>query len=182
MTIFLLIFLCFAEDFSTWAAKQRNEPIPESNYHTLADMYSRIAVLEREKPGVLESVPIGITGGKRTIWGFRIQEPARDIRVKVLVFAGLHPLEWISNETAMALIEELFAHPINHVSVMVIPCVNVDRRLLTEKELRRGDKKYRRSIFVKSLFFKIGFHHRIHPCDIRKVSKLRVNTNRRSPT
>ena len=145
MIVFLLIFLCFAEDFSSWAAKQRITPIPEKNYHTLADMYKRIAALEKEKPGVIESVRIGMTGNKRTIWGFRIQEPARDIRVKVLVFAGLHPLEWISNETAMAIIEELVAHPINHVSVLVIPCVNIDRRLLTERELRTGSKKYRRS-------------------------------------
>ena len=145
MMTFLSIFMCFAEDFSTWANKQRIEEIPEQNYHSLAHMYHRIAQLETQKPGVIESIPLGLTVQKRTIWGFRIQEPARDIRVKILVFAGLHPLEWISSETAMAIIEELVAHPIDHVQVTVVPCVNLDRRLVTERELRRGSKTYRRS-------------------------------------
>ena len=145
MSIFLSILCCFAQDFSDWVSKLSRETSPEPEYHFLSDFYAQLAVMHQEKPGVLNPVLVGYTSQKRPIWGFALEEPARDIRAKVLVFAGLHPLEWISNEAAFAIIKELYAHPVDHVSVVVIPCVNVDRRLLTEKELVEGSKKYRRS-------------------------------------
>ena len=145
MFIFLLLLCCFAQDFSEWASKLPHETSPEAQYHFLSDFYKRLDNMHQEKPGVLNPVLVGYTSQKRPIWGFELQEPARTIRAKVLVFAGLHPLEWISNEAAFAIIQELYAHPVDHVSVTVIPCVNVDRRLLTEKELVEGSKKYRRS-------------------------------------
>ena len=138
--LFLLFFLprVFAQDFLSWAEKIDDTPTGEEHYQSLGEMYRRIAQMVREKPGVITPILVGKTVQKRPIWGFVIQEPARDVRVKMLVFAGLHPLEWVSNEVALETIESLFAHPISSVAVTVIPSVNIDRRLLAEKELRAG--------------------------------------------
>ena len=145
--LFLLLFVShvFAQDFLSWAEKIDDAPTGEEHYRSLGEMYHRIAQMVKEKPGVITPIVVGKTVQKRPIWGFVIQEPARDVRVKMLVFAGLHPLEWVSNEVAMETIEQLVAHPVSYVAVTVIPSVNVDRRLLTERELRKGEKKYRRS-------------------------------------
>ena len=141
----LLFFSAYAQDYLSWVQKIKSSPTGERHYRSLGEMYHNIAQKVRDKPGVITPIQIGQTTQKRPIWGFVLQEPAREIRVKILIFAGLHPLEWVSNEVAMEVIEVLYRHPIPYVAVTVIPAVNVDRRLLAEKELRLKQKKYRRS-------------------------------------
>lgn len=145
MLVFLFSIFCMAQEFSAWVERLPKEQTTQPPYRYLSTMYRQLHMLQQEKPGVIEPFVVGYTARKIPIWGFRMQEPAREIRAKVLVFAGLHPLEWISNETAMEVIESLYRHPIDHVEVTVIPCVNIDRRKLAEQELLEGKKKYRRS-------------------------------------
>ena len=145
MLFFFLSIVCWAQEFSSWVERLPTEQTPEPPYRYLSTMYRQLHEYTQDKPGVVDAFVVGYTARKNPIWGFRLEEPARDIRAKVLVFAGLHPLEWVSNEAAFHIITSLYQHPIDHVSVTVIPCVNIDRRRLAEKELLEGSKKYRRS-------------------------------------
>ena len=80
---------------------------PEPQYRFASEIHQEIVPLIREKPGVIEAFRVGLTVKKRPIWGFRLRAPSRDIRVRVLVFAALHPLEWVGAEVAIELIKEL---------------------------------------------------------------------------
>ncbi|MEC7985256.1 MAG: M14 family metallopeptidase [Myxococcota bacterium] len=134
------------ENYLQWVGQRRPiENTVKPKYLFLNDIHKKTASLIKEKPGVIQPFVLGRSVKQRTIWGFRLRAPHRDVRVKVLVFAGLHPLEWVGSEVATKLIEELVAHPIDHVELTIIPVVNVDRRILVEKELLKGEKQYRRT-------------------------------------
>ena len=60
----------------------------------------------------------------------------------LLVFAGIHPMEWVSIEVAATWLEELAEHPPEGVEVVVVPVVNLDRRLAMEEALREGNDRY----------------------------------------
>ena len=151
LILFIHLFYCaYAQDtqhkqFLLWTHNHPPVPTKAPPYRALSQMYSSIAHEVRKKPGVITPMLIGHTVKKHPIWAFSIRDPAREVRASMLVFAGLHPLEWVSNEVATELILDLVDHPISYVEIIIIPCVNVDRRLLAEKELNQDIKKYRRS-------------------------------------
>lgn len=130
--------------YRAWAARLQIEDHPEQ-YRFMAEIHRRFGELIEDRPGVIRPFTIGRTVQRRDIWAFRILDPAKPVHRKVLVFAGIHPLEWISTETAAALVEELTLHPIGGVEVVVVPLLNVDRRMMVEDDLMDGREVYRRT-------------------------------------
>ncbi|MCC6524785.1 MAG: hypothetical protein IT373_19160 [Polyangiaceae bacterium] len=62
-------------------------------------------------------------------------EPAPHRRTSV-VLAGLHPIEWIGVETALALVGQLLESRLGDRSVVVVPIANPDGLLRVERNLR----------------------------------------------
>lgn len=69
-------------------------------------------------------------------------EAARTLGV---VLAGLHPIEWIGVETALALAGRLAASPPVDRRILVVPLVNPDGYRAIEADLRAGRRRYRRA-------------------------------------
>ena len=69
-------------------------------------------------------------------------EAARTLGV---VIAGLHPIEWIGVETALALAGRLAASPPVDRRVLVVPLANPDGYRAIEADLRAGRRRYRRA-------------------------------------
>jgi len=68
-------------------------------------------------------------------------ETARPLSV---VLAGLHAIEWIGVETALALAARLSASPPEDRRVLVIPLANPDGYRAIEADLRAGRRRFRR--------------------------------------
>ena len=117
---------------------------PESAYHFLADIHADIAPLVQAYPGVVTPFQVGATVDQQPIWGFRIVDPGTPATRKLLVFAQIHALEWITSEVALAFLQDMVVHPPPGVEVVVIPVLNVDGRAKVERDLRAGENKYRR--------------------------------------
>jgi hypothetical protein len=62
----------------------------------------------------------------------------------VLVFGGIHALEWISTQVATATLVDAIVNPRAHVAVTVVPLLNPDGRHKVELDLRAGRNAYRR--------------------------------------
>ena len=132
-------------DFETFA-RDLEAPAdhPEERYRFRQEIYGQLAELVRERPGVVEPFRVGETVEHRPIWGFRVRAPGSEPKVKVLVFAGIHALEWIGSEVATTFLLEMGAMPQRGVELTVIPLLNVDGRARTEADLLAGENVYRR--------------------------------------
>jgi hypothetical protein len=86
---------------------------------------------------------IGQTREDRPIWAFRV-EPTAPSERRVLVFAGLHALEWIGTEAAVDLVIELARREDLDATVTVVPLANPDGRARVEQDLLLGRDVYRR--------------------------------------
>jgi hypothetical protein len=117
---------------------------PEEPYRFRQEIYGQLAELVRERPGVVVPFRVGETVEHRPIWGFRVHTPGSEPKVKVLVFAGIHALEWIGSEVATTFLLEMGASPPPGVELTVIPLLNVDGRARTEADLLAGENVYRR--------------------------------------
>ena len=104
-----------------------------------------LADAAERRPGVVRAEPIGVSGGGHTLWAVHVAAPDAPVTREVLVVAGLHALEWIGSDVAMALIDEFAARPIPGVSLTVVPFANPDGRLRVEADLDAGIRdRYRR--------------------------------------
>lgn len=131
--------------YQRWAARQEVVEHEEPLYHFQAEIHARVAPLVDERPGVVTPFVAGHTVENRPVWAFRIRDPARPAHHKMLVFAGIHALEWVGVESAFRFLEDAILHPPPGVELVVIPILNVDRRLQVEADLLRGERIYRRS-------------------------------------
>lgn len=61
-----------------------------------------------------------------------------------VILAGLHPLEWIGVEAALALLARLCADPPENRCIVFVPLVNVDGYRRVEADLRAGRRRWRR--------------------------------------
>jgi len=75
---------------------------------------------------------------------FALELGAADAPVATAIIAGLHPLEWIGVETALALLARLCARPPADRRIVAIPLVNVDGFQTVEADLRAGRRRFRR--------------------------------------
>ncbi|MDG1484218.1 MAG: M14 family metallopeptidase [Myxococcota bacterium] len=148
IALLLLLAAALADDYSKyfrWADGQEVVPHDEPEYHFIADMHARIRPLVEDRPGVVRPFIAGRTVEKRPIWAFEISDPTEPIREKMLVFAGIHALEWVGVESAVEFLIASIEHPPPGVQIVVLPVLNVDKRLLVEADLLAGDRVYRRS-------------------------------------
>lgn len=148
------VALAVADDraaFLDWAAE------PEVTVPTemgdlppdIADGYRQTARLWAEISAALATNPsvgverIGDTTQGRPIWAFHVHDPRYQSERKVLVFGGLHALEWIGTEVACETLLRAIREP-PPVDLTVIPLFNPDGRAKVEADLRARRNAYRR--------------------------------------
>lgn len=113
-------------------------------YRFAAELYGAIAPLVAERTGVVTPFLVGRTVKNRPIWGFRVHRVGEAPPIKVLVFAGIHAMEWISSEVATRFLTGIIDDPPAGVEVVVLPILNVDGRHRVELDLLQGKRAYRR--------------------------------------
>lgn len=132
-----------ADRFQRWVAKQKG-PAEHDGYLTASGVFRIASALNMERPGVVQPVLMGHSVERRSIWAFRVRRPGDEVHTKVLVFAGIHALEWISTQTAAHTLEALALSPPRGVEVVVVPLLNPDGRARVESDLAAGLRRYRR--------------------------------------
>lgn len=87
--------------------------------------------------------PLGhsVRGEPLVALGFGVERPGRFTRTSVVV-AGLHPLEWIGVETALALAGRLVGKDLGDRSVLVVPVANPDGIAKVDRNLREGRRRF----------------------------------------
>lgn len=116
---------------------------PESGYQFYAEHHKRIAAIIQSTGHTVTVDRIGKTHQNRSIWSFRIR-PNKSKHNSVFVLGGIHPIEWVSPEAAVSLLLQLAQHPPEHTEVLIVPFLNIDRRLVVEQDLLNEEPKYRR--------------------------------------
>jgi hypothetical protein len=134
--------------FGDWLGDQ---PVPVElpaevgEYRFAARALREIAVAMDAHPDVATAEAIGESTLGAPIWAFHVRPPDGEVERSVLVFAGIHALEWISTEVAVDLLIECVAHPPAGVALTVIPILNPDGRAKVEADLLGGHPdRYRR--------------------------------------
>ncbi len=90
----------------------------------------------------VEAIGRSVTG--RPIWAFHVDGDGPIVR-RVLVFGGIHAMEWIATEVALEVLLGLLRDgPPPGVRVTVIPLLNPDGRARVEADLAAGQEMYRR--------------------------------------
>ena len=127
-----------------WARRQTTVEHPEPAYRFEADVHAEILPLVEAMPERITPVRVGRSVENRPIWGFRVREHRTPVTRRLLVFANIHALEWITTEVAVGFLGEIAAHPPPGVEVVVIPILNPDGRAKVERDLLEGRDVYRR--------------------------------------
>ena len=136
-------------------AEEPRSPVarhPEPAYHFAAEVEAELASLAARRPGVVEARTIGRSVEGRPIVAWRVRRPGDGTAFphaprepqRLLVFANIHAMEWISTEVALGFAEWLVAHPVAGVEVTVVPILNPDGRARVERDLLDGRNAYRR--------------------------------------
>jgi hypothetical protein len=113
-------------------------PVPAEHYGAAQEL---LAELHAAGEGRAVEEVVGRTVRGRPIRAWTV--PASEVEERrVLVFAGIHALEWISVETAAQLLRDLFVAPEPNTRVTVIPVLNVDGRLASERSVAAGTEAY----------------------------------------
>lgn len=146
--LFLLISLSWAQSstrdaYLRWASLLETEIHPESSYRYSAEIHKELATTIQETGSTVEPFRVGKTVENRTIWGFKIKSINTEHN-SVFLLGGIHPMEWVSVESAADVILQLAHHPPKHTSVVVVPILNIDRRLVVERDLSANEHRYRR--------------------------------------
>lgn len=123
---------------------KRSERTDVAPYRFTRDILLEAAQRAAHKPGAVHVEVVGHSLENRPIVAFHVSEPGVEIERKVLIFAGIHALEWISTETATDLLLELVELPPRGVGVTIVPILNPDGRARVESDLNAGRNEYRR--------------------------------------
>ena len=148
MIFLLTMALCFAElnntnQYLRWASLLEPEEHPEQGYRFYPEIHAQIAKSIKNSGRIVEVINIGRTVQNRSIWAFKIN-PSKTKYYSVFILGGIHPIEWVSIESTVELLLSLTEHPPEHTEVIVVPVLNIDRRLVVEQDLISGERKYRR--------------------------------------
>jgi hypothetical protein len=113
-------------------------------YRFAEGVYAEIDATMATSPAAVEVERIGTSVLGRPLWAFHVTGTGPTVR-RVLVFGGIHALEWISTEVAHELLLELLrgGAPAG-VRVTVIPLLNPDGRARVEGDLAADEERYRR--------------------------------------
>jgi len=145
--LLLWISAALADDtpaFLAWAAAQPDlEPAPGiadrvGDYRFQHVIFDDIAIAAQREPERVTVERFGTSAGGRPLWAFHVLDPSAPVQRKVLVFAGIHALEWISSEVATNLLLELIDDPELGTEVTVIPLLNPDGRARVETDFVKG--------------------------------------------
>ncbi len=93
------------------------------------------------RAAALGAAPIGRSVDGRELVAIRIGAGER----VSLVLAGIHPIEWIGVEVALALAERLAAAPPQDRRVVIVPVINVDGHAAIATDVAAGRRRYRRT-------------------------------------
>ena len=115
-----------------------------AGYQFSSALFRDLSISVREKPVSFGSRKIACRQKTDPSLRFTSQTLQYRLLEKVLVFAGIHALEWVSTEVAVRFYHELVCHPPKGTLVTVIPLLNPDGRAKVERDLRSGENKYRR--------------------------------------
>ena len=130
--------------FRAYAESLSVTPHPEAGYRFRAEVYRDLLPLLERYPGRIAPELLGHSVRGEPIWALHVRDPTTEPTRKLLVFAQIHALEWITTEVAVAFIEQMVRRPPPGVAITVVPVLNVDGRLKVEADLRNGDDLYRR--------------------------------------
>lgn len=140
------LFLAWQRGQAERLARAFPQGHPEPGYRFLAELYGEVAPLVAERTGVVTPFVAGTTVRGRPIWAFRVRKPLSEPSQKVLVFAGIHALEWISCEVAIDFLRATILNPLGDVEVVVVPILNVDGRHRVEMDFQSPEPRpYRRA-------------------------------------
>ena len=148
--LFCFIGLASADDrdqFLPWVAKHTaSETHAEAagDYRMAAELFQDVADAIEVRPGLTTVENIGHTHDGRPLWAFHIADPSVPVRRKVLVFGGIHAMEWIAADTAVAVLEQFVASPLPGVQLTVVPLLNPDGRAKVERDLGLDEDRWRR--------------------------------------
>lgn len=135
------------DQLDTWVDSLGDAPEQRDvsqGYQFSSELFKDLAMAVRDKPGVVQAEKIGVSTRDRPIIAFHISDPTTPVTRKVLIFAGIHALEWVSTEVAVHFFHELVRTPPKGTRVTVIPLLNPDGRAKVERDLIAGENKYRR--------------------------------------
>jgi hypothetical protein len=133
------------DDLLQWAAGRQAPVGPvviEEPYHQAHQLWGAVAALVEAHPE-LEVEQIGASLAGLPLWAVRVPAAEEQQRT-LLVMAGIHAMEWISTEAALAALEELAERPSAHTAVTFVPLLNPDGRAKVELDLAAGRNVYRR--------------------------------------
>jgi carboxypeptidase T len=132
--------------FLAWADSQELPTVPEvaTNYRFQAEVFAEVAAAVRRRPGCVKVELLGHTTAGKPLWAFHAHDPARPPERDLLVFGGIHALEWIGVEVATDVLLDEIDHPTPGVGVTVIPLLNPDGRRKVEADLLAGVNTYHR--------------------------------------
>ncbi len=131
--------------YAQWLDKHPPRPDnPEPTYHFLEEIHAEMGAWVERRPHAVVPFMAGRTHESRPIWGYVIKDPWHPVTHRVLVFGGIHAIEWISTEVALGFALWFAEHPVPGVELVVIPVVNIDGRRRVERDLREGENVFRR--------------------------------------
>ncbi len=120
------------------------EPHPMERYHFVEEIHAELGAWVARRPHMVRPFMAGRSVENRPIWGYRVADPGHPVTHRVLVFGGVHALEWISSEVVLGFTRDFIQQPPPGVELVVVPVLNVDGRRLTEKDLLAGEDTFRR--------------------------------------
>ncbi len=126
------------------------EPHPRDAYHLLEEVHAELGAQVERRPHMVRPFMAGRSIESRPIWGYRVADPEHPVTHRVLVFGGIHALEWISTEATLGFTQWFIEQPVPGVELVVIPILNVDGRRRAEKDVLAGEDRFHR-----------GNHHKV---------------------
>lgn len=121
------------------------EPHPEPGYHWLEEVHAELGAQVQRRPHMVQPFLAGRSVESRPIWGYRIHDPGHPVTHRVLIFGGIHAMEWISTEVVLGTALAFVERPVPGVELVVVPVLNPDGRRLVELDLVAGENKFRRT-------------------------------------
>ena len=77
------------------------------DYQTLYTAHKQISNIVQKYSGRVEPLKIGSTVQNHPIWAFRISNPMEKPQHRILVFAGLHAMEWMGLDVSLESLQTL---------------------------------------------------------------------------
>jgi len=106
-----------------------------SGYRFARPAFDALLDLAGTRGGVVQLEVIGHSIGEAPLVAVHISDPTQPITDDVLVVAGIHALEWVGTESALALIDAHARRPTPGVRLTVVPLANPDGRARVESDL-----------------------------------------------